>query len=249
MDHPIIKLKETDSTNDYLETLLSEENLAEGTVVISDYQRMGKGMLQNSWQSETGKNLLFSILLKPLELHANRQFFLSKTISLAIHDMLADILNPESIHIKWPNDIVASSLKMGGTLIKCNLRNTSVQQAIVGIGLNINQTVFPENITATSILIETGRDSVLDQVLGELLKKIDFRIDQLNSKEFKKIDLDYRKWLLGFGKWIQFSRSGKIFDGKILNVGDDGRLKLENRDGTKSYYDVKEINLISTRPI
>jgi len=247
MNYHIIKLNEIDSTNNHLEHLLETEEISEGTLVITEYQRHGKGSLYNAWHSEAGKNLLLSFLLKPKELQIENQFYLSKSISLAIHDMLADYLNQDIIHIKWPNDIYVSSKKMSGILIKCNLRNTLIQHAIVGIGININQKTFPKNLRASSIILESGKSNEIDVILENLLNKIDQRMDQFKIGNYSIIDADYHDRLLGYQNWMQFSVDQKIFDGKIIKVGNDGLLFLENKDGIVTKYEAKEISLISTQ--
>ncbi len=249
MHHHIIELNVSDSTNDSLANMLAEEDLDEGTVVISEFQNRGKGMLQNSWHSEKGKNLLFSILLKPINIHVDQQFFLSKTISLAVHDMLTAFVDPALIQIKWPNDVLINSKKICGILIKCNLRKSKVQNAIIGIGLNVNQSTFPKHFSATSILTETGQNSKIDHLLRNLLKEIDTRFTQFNQKHFEQINSDYNERLLGYNQWMEYIQMGQVFAGKIKHIRGDGRLLLEKRDGTTEYFEVKEISLNLTQPV
>lgn len=99
----IIRLAETDSTNNYLREQSAKARLPEGSLVIADFQTAGKGQVGNSWESEAGKNLMFSILLYPDFLPANRQFLISQIASLSVKETLEKYT--DSVTVKWPNDI------------------------------------------------------------------------------------------------------------------------------------------------
>jgi len=112
----IVRLEETESTNSYLKGLLKTEHLEEGSVVVADFQTAGRGQMGNSWYSGKGDNLLFSLLIYPIEIPANEQFIISRTISLAIKNTLDQFT--DDIRIKWPNDIYWKDRKIAGILIE-----------------------------------------------------------------------------------------------------------------------------------
>ena len=113
-----ISLDEVDSTNTYARSLAAQET-DEWTVVTAEFQRAGRGAGSNTWESERGQNLLFSIVLHPATLEAAHAFALSEALSLAISDALCSYV--EDIHIKWPNDIYCGNCKMAGILIENDL--------------------------------------------------------------------------------------------------------------------------------
>ena len=123
MDFKIIHIDETDSTNHWLKS-------SEGTVcVVAEYQTAGKGCGANSWESERGKNLTFSVLIHPTEIHASRQFLISEIVSVALYETLETYLKPlvpqESLSIKWPNDIYYGDKKLCGILIENRLQGST----------------------------------------------------------------------------------------------------------------------------
>ena len=158
MNETFIHLNETHSTNSYLrELIMREKEQPEGTVVITDYQTAGRGQKGNSWESERGKNLTFSILLHPNHIPPGKQFILSQLISIAIVGVLKEY--DRHFTIKWPNDIYWKEKKIAGMLIEVDLTGSSLSNAIIGIGININQRHFksdaPNPVSLTQI---TGKE-------------------------------------------------------------------------------------------
>jgi BirA family biotin operon repressor/biotin-[acetyl-CoA-carboxylase] ligase len=133
-------LRETRSTNLVLKEMLREYELPEGFVLRTDFQSAGKGQPGNSWESEKGKNLLFSVLLYPQHIAIDQQFILSQLVSVAILRTLNSFC--AGFSIKWPNDIYFGDKKIGGILIENSLQGSKLNTSIVGIGLNINQKTF-----------------------------------------------------------------------------------------------------------
>ena len=157
MNWKIIHIDETDSTNRWLCNnpslfrdnpslldnkggLLSDNEIGNGVVVVADYQTAGRGCGTNRWESERGKNLLFSVMLHPENVPANRQFQISRAISLAIVDALGEWVG--DLSIKWPNDIYWRNGKLAGILIENSLQGSMIRDSIIGVGLNVNQRAF-----------------------------------------------------------------------------------------------------------
>ena len=154
-----IHVKETDSTNNWLKSYQSEAG-EDMTVVTTDYQSAGRGCGSNQWESEAGKNLMFSILLHP-KVSAKDQFILSMANALALKDVLDSYT--DSIKIKWPNDIYWNDKKIGGTLIETSLQGAEIKDFIIGTGINVNQQEFhsdaPNPVSLIQIIgCETNRD-------------------------------------------------------------------------------------------
>ncbi len=160
----LITIKEVDSTNNFLKNLSSNSKpLPEGTVIMAESQFAGRGQQQNRWHTEPGKNLTFSILLNPVFLAATNQFDLTRVVSLGVFDALKPLLG-ENLKIKWPNDIYYDDKKLGGILIESVLQGSQLKQAIIGIGLNVNQQVFPEwvpNPTSVKQILQQDYDLTL----------------------------------------------------------------------------------------
>ena len=130
---PLIHINETNSTNNYLQSLCSEQKVEELTVVVADFQTSGRGQRGNSWESDPGKNLLFSTVIFPEFLEARRQFLISQIISLAIKEELDTYTT--DISIKWPNDIVVNGKKVCGILTEMSTEEDVIRYVVVGIGM------------------------------------------------------------------------------------------------------------------
>jgi len=129
------------STNILANEWLVENKVVEGTVILTHDQYAGKGQATNKWESAPHKNLTFSVILLPKFLLARKQFLLNQVVSLSVFDTLKEYIG-EGLAIKWPNDIYVFNKKITGILIQNNLRGSTLQSSIVGIGLNVNQKQF-----------------------------------------------------------------------------------------------------------
>ena len=156
MQHKIIHLAQTASTNDYLRALPSPQDDCM-TVVYADWQTAGRGQGSNKWESEAGKNLLFSILVCPTSVDITRQFVLSMAGALAVKAALDKYT--DGISLKWPNDIYWHDRKISGTLIETSVKGRTLARCIYGIGLNVNQREFHSDAPNPVSLYNRCRDS------------------------------------------------------------------------------------------
>lgn len=232
---------ECHSSNDLLAQLGREKSLPEGFVLVTGYQTAGKGQQGNSWESEPGQNLMCSVYLKPVFLHAEQQYHLNKAIALGIYDALSE-LSDKQFFIKWPNDILSDRKKVCGILVENSIRNTVIQDSIVGIGINVNQDQFVSP-AATSLKMLNKRSFELSDVLESVLEHLEYRYLQLRAKQWSALERDYLQHLYGLNQKLQFKAEGKIFDGIIKGVDMHGRLMLE-QEGVMKYYGLKEISLL-----
>ena len=220
------------STNSHAAMLLRNGNVMEGTVIHTGFQTAGRGQGANSWESEPGKNLLFSIIIYPFKVKADSQFSISRMISLGVKDFLGHIV--KEVYIKWPNDIYVRNDKIAGILIENAIMRNEIVHTIAGIGININQVRFAEGaMNATSLKILTGKEHRIEDCLDEILRSIDYRYSQLSSGKRSQIDSDYISSLYRFEQWSEFRDSRGIFEGKIIAVTGD-RQASDRRQG-KSY--------------
>jgi BirA family biotin operon repressor/biotin-[acetyl-CoA-carboxylase] ligase len=237
----LIFVENLPSTNSYSADLLKNHDIQEGTIIHTNYQSAGRGQINNSWESEYGKNLLISILLFPSMINPVDQFLISMTISLGICDFLKRYIHDCSI--KWPNDIYVNNDKIAGILIENTILENRIENSIAGIGLNINQERFlsdAPNPVSLSILTGSGYD--LSVCLSQLSSDLDKRYKQLISESFDLIKDEYVSMLYRLNEWHNFRDDNNIFPGRIVSVTDNGRPLVEKRDGNISEYSFKEVD-------
>ena len=178
----ITRFKTLESTNQYLQNLLNEGIDIVDNIVVTDYQTSGKGQGKNVWESENGKNLLFSIALDMSFLKAENQFLLTQIVSVTMINVLKKYLPEESLSIKWPNDIYFNNKKIAGILIKNEIRGMMMGTSIIGIGLNVNQTSFNEDLpNPISMKMITGNDFELETILNDIC----FELRALSYEQYR----------------------------------------------------------------
>ncbi|GGH12895.1 biotin--[acetyl-CoA-carboxylase] ligase [Pedobacter zeae] len=244
----LIKLKEVDSTNNFLKDLVSKsEPLAEGTVIMADNQFAGRGQQENVWQTQAGKNISTSIYLKPSFLPLNKQFYLNIAVSLAVSDALTCFVS-EGIKVKWPNDIYYGQKKLGGILIENILTGTTIKSSVIGIGLNINQSEFSENIRerATSVIQILQKNVPLLDIMKKIFLFMEKYYLILRAGNYHILQNDYLARLYNYQVSALYKHNGEIFEGLITGVEDGGRLAVDTKDGLKS-FNFKEIEFIHTK--
>ena len=241
----VVTLKEVDSTNTYLKNILANsEPVPEGTVIMAESQVAGRGQLQNKWYSSTGESLTFSILLKPAFLPVTRQFILTCAISLGIYDALKPLVGNE-LKIKWPNDIYIANRKLGGILIENQVKGSVIKNAIIGIGLNINQTHFPNWVpSAVSLKQILHTDYDLRTLLVEICSRIHYWYVKLKEGETSHIQAAYLQALYLINTTGRFKAQDIIFDGVITGISATGQLQVRH-NGMLHTYSLKEIEFLN----
>lgn len=233
MDWKIIHIAETDSTNRWVRDNGDDADM----VVVADYQTAGKGQGTNSWESERGMNLLFSILFHPQEIPANRQFTISMAVSLAIADALGQQIG--DVSIKWPNDIYWRNAKIAGILIENRLKGQVIRDSIIGIGINVNQRQFRSDApNPVSLWQIHGHETDLLTLLHAVLDRFSHYINKVELKQQYTRMLYRRK---GFHPY--YDKSG-TFMAELVDVEEDGHLLLQKEDGQQCRYAFKEVQFI-----
>ena len=238
-----LKFDEIPSTNSWLMERLSVQNFPEGTLVFAKYQSIGKGQRCSSWTAEQSSSLTFSVLLKPTFLPISNAYDLSICIALALHDCLNE-LRP-GFTIKWPNDIYFEDKKVAGILIENQLNKTSYQNAVVGIGLNVNQKSFVNLPNAISLKQILGIKFPVEKVLNRLCETIEARYLQLRANKYEQLKQAYLKSMYRYNEVRQFRSKNKEFTATIIGVLRSGRLVLVLQNGEKCDFDIKEIEFIN----
>lgn len=238
----IIYLEKTESTNSYLKEFTSNEEVANGFTVYTDYQTAGRGQRGNSWESEACKNLLFTTLLLPINIKATDQFIISQFVCLAIKDILSAYTN--DITIKWPNDIYWKDRKIAGILIENNLIDDTITQSFLGIGININQEKFNSNApNPISLRQITGQEHNTKEILVNIISKIlDYQNGSTQNTEY--IRQKYKNSLYRKDGYHYFSDGKEEFLARILDIENSGLLILELTNKTTRTFAFKEVQFI-----
>lgn len=243
---PTEKIEEVPSTNDYLSELCKQGHAEEFYTVIAENQTAGKGQRGNHWESEAGKNLTLSMVLYPTTIKANEQFYLSMLIAISMIDVLTNYT--EGFSIKWPNDIYWHDKKICGILIENELEGKYLSQAIIGIGLNINQNTFtssaPNPISLSQII---GKEIDREEILSKIIHAIIGGYKSLEA-DFKEastiISYLYNSYLYRRNGFYPFQDEGGKFMAQIKDVGSDGYLYLKDTENNIRKYAFKEVTYI-----
>lgn len=222
---------------------LSAEDTPHGTVVTAREQTAGRGQRGNSWESESGANLTFSLVLRPHRWPAARQFELSMAVATGVCRALRRALPDAGVRVKWPNDIYAGDLKMVGILIENTVSGPFITRSIAGIGINVNQTVFrskaPNPVSMAQIAGHPfDLDAVLDDVVTEILGYVagaltsPTLVDEFHSLLWRNDGKPHR--------WLD-TRSLRIFEAAISRVDLSGPLVLRLSDGSEQSFYFKEV--------
>jgi BirA family transcriptional regulator, biotin operon repressor / biotin---[acetyl-CoA-carboxylase] ligase len=249
---------ELPSTNTYASELLSEssnfaqntEGPIEGVVVSTFNQTFGRGQMGSRWVSEPNMNLAVSIILKPHFLQARQQFHLNKAVALAVCDFISHEYSEKNpslkndVTVKWANDIYVKNNKIAGILIQNTLSGVDIQSTIIGIGININQTRFDDLPNATSLKLETQKSYILEEMLEKLCIFVEQRYLQLKNRNFDKLHNEYLDKLYRMGEDAIYQYpNGDYFSGRIIGVGDNGKLTVLTKSGVEN-FDVKEVKFV-----
>ena len=237
------KLDEISSTNDWLMSRISNQKFHEGTVVVTSVQTNGKGQRGSQWYSQPYKSLTFSVLLKPRFLSPIHAFDLSICVALALSDSLNKLRT--GFKIKWPNDIYFEDKKIAGVLIENQMNRSVYQNAVVGIGLNVNQLHFDDLSNAISLKQIIGLEFPVEKVMQHICESLEARYLMLRSGHFKDLKKAYMSNLYGLNQLQSFMVDNKKLNGKIIDVLRNGFLQIELMDGKICDYDIKEIKFLS----
>jgi len=240
----IVKLNAINSTNSYLKEWSLNNRGSNSLVVVANEQTKGRGQQGVKWLSEKGKNLTFSLLYAPIDLSISKQFYLNCAISLGLYEALYPIIG-KSLTIKWPNDIMSDSQKLGGVLIENTVKSSIITKTIIGVGLNVNQINFPENLPhATSLKLIKEEDFDLEDLLNYILKSLEKYLKMLDNDLTNDLFRGYQKILFGREKQLKFKDENDTFSAVINGVNVKGQLLVTLINGTVKTYNNKEVKFL-----
>ena len=230
----LIKLNATSSTNDKVKTLIKSKKISSGDIVWAEYQYKGRGQYKNKWNSSRGKNLLISLYRDFKGLRPMQSSYINFVISLSVIKTIEHYISNEN-YIKWPNDIMSAQKKISGILIENSINGDDLNNSIIGIGINVNQTRFKNIVNATSIKLITNTETRIEEVLDKLVKNIGIYLKILIARDFDNIMALYNSKLYG-RDYCKFLINNKTFEGKVINVNPSGSINVKiNGLGIKEY--------------
>lgn len=244
----VIKMNTVLSTNDEVRAQL--DNLDNLTIISAEKQLAGRGQRGNSWTSERGQNLTFSLLLRYNEdgypyIDSLEPWVLSEITAVSVQAAL----NAHGIiaKIKWPNDVYVRGKKIAGILIENLFDEDKMSSSIVGVGLNVNQKEFPPQlINPTSMALETNLEFSPEKVLDDFFDYFEFLLLKVRDEGRSEVDKFYHSMLYRRGQWCEFvdCASSESFEGCIDGVTPQGRLIISDKDGRRRDFGFKEVNFI-----
>lgn len=234
-------IKETQSTNILLWKMFHEKSLPEGFVLYTDFQTAGKGQNGNFWESQKGKNLLFSMILYPKHIPIDQLFLLSQLVCIAIKEALEKYIS--DITVKWPNDIYWNDKKIAGILIENSLQGNKVKAVVIGIGVNINQLNFVSNApNPVSMQQIIGKSFKRNNLLNIISQNI---LNLYTNFDLEKIRHQYVESLYRMNGFHIYKSENILFNAKINEVRPDGQLILETENGELRGFYFKEVQYIN----
>jgi len=240
---PLIKLDAIDSTNDFLKQLAKEKWLENYTAVMAFEQTKGRGQMGSEWVSEPGKNLTVSVLVKDVPVEMVSIYDFNVAVALAGVALL-QWNGIEKVNVKWPNDIMAEQKKVGGILIENSLKSDGTFTAVVGFGLNLNQTDFELLPQANLLTNITHKVYDVEAMAKDFIKSLKLHLI-LFPERAEEAWTRYDELLFKRGKPAAFELAdGTRFMGMIQTVTRDGKLAVLLNDDSVVYYDLKEVKLL-----
>lgn len=214
--------------------MTKDDSLEEGTVISAEQQFAGKGQRGNKWESESGRNITLSIILKPTFLALDELYVFNMSIATGLHRFISRYV--ADVHIKWPNDIMIGQQKVCGVLIENSVAKDHIQQSIVGIGINVNQRDFPEELnSACSLASVSNRTYDLHELEQALFMEIERAYLDLKNNGAAAIREHYLDALYRKGELHQFKTEDFSIQGRISGVSDQGKLQVSVNDKTLEF--------------
>jgi BirA family biotin operon repressor/biotin-[acetyl-CoA-carboxylase] ligase len=231
-----------DSTNNCLK-LLADIGKGDGTVVIAEVQTEGRGRQGRSWQAEKGKNLLFSLLLRPplTKRHGNLLTLYACVATALAVERLTNL----TVEVKWPNDLLLNKKKFCGILLENSYQRQRLNHSVIGCGINVNQQKFSGEYThkPTSLCLEIGHDINRVRLFQEILMTFDRMYAEVVEDDFSTT---IKEWLVRcrmLGKKIKVEIDGEVVEGVALDIAPDGGLRFQTIDETRILYQA-EVKII-----
>lgn len=225
--------------------MLRQVGTPEGTLITANYQTAGRGQRSNVWQSEAGKNILCTYILKPTWLGIERQFSLNKAVALAVQRTIQTFCAPNSVWIKWPNDILVNDSKVAGILIENTLSGGQIVSSLTGIGMNVNQlNMSVEGRNVCSIADVLKQAVSLEAVQDELSAQLEAIYLRLRNGNDKAIALEFAEVLYKRGERCVFESNEGLRNCIVRGVSEQGQLVVEDLEGNVIEFQHGEVHMV-----
>jgi BirA family biotin operon repressor/biotin-[acetyl-CoA-carboxylase] ligase len=213
----------------------ARDGAAEGSVVVTEYQSAGRGRHGRTWDAQKGQNLMFSMVLRP-ELEADRLGLITVAASVAVAEAIDAFVSPHRATLKWPNDVLLEGRKTCGMLLESSLSGQQAAEVVVlGVGLNVNQTAFPEALadTATSLRLTTGRPVPRATLFARLLRQLEDRYDAVQAGDDAAVRDAFHDRFDALHEQVSFRvpGTGRTIAGTVQGITETGALRLRTPDG------------------
>lgn len=223
-----------DSTNTKAQEL-AEKGYPSGTLVVADKQESGKGRRGRSWVSPSGTGIFMTLMIKP-DINPNNASMLTLVAALAVAKAITSVTDDEAM-IKWPNDIVVNGKKVCGILTEMNAQFDYINHIVVGIGINVHNESFPEEISqmASSLMIEAGGKRFhRAQIIAETMSYFEQYYDTfLKTQDLSALVREYDKLLVNRNKSVRVLDPKEPFDGKAMGITPKGELIVDTWESRK----------------
>lgn len=223
-----------DSTNTKAQEL-AEKGYPSGTLVVADKQESGKGRRGRSWVSPSGTGIFMTLMIKP-DINPNNASMLTLVAALAVAKAITSVTGEEAL-IKWPNDIVVNGKKVCGILTEMNAQFDYINHIVVGIGINVHNERFPEEISqmASSLMIEAGGKRFhRAQIIAETMSYFEQYYDTfLKTQDLSALVREYDKLLVNRNKSVRVLDPKEPFDGKAMGITPKGELIVDTWESRK----------------
>lgn len=243
MGRNVVYLQQTGSTNQDAKRL-AEEGACEGTIVVSDCQNAGRGRRGRNWVSPAGENIYFTLLLKP-EFSPEKASMLTLVAALSVAQAVS-FETGCTPGIKWPNDLVLEQKKICGILTEMTLEEKDIQSVVVGIGINVGQKRFPEEIenTATSLELVCGKKVMRASLIAKIMECFEknYRIF-LRDLSIVSLKKPYEEFLINLGKEVCVLDPKGEYRGIATGITDTGELLVKLKDGTEKKVYAGEVSV------
>lgn len=240
--------KETDSTNLRAKEAGEHENekdVARGMLFVADKQTAGVGRRGRSWESPEGENIYMSLLLKP-EMEPAKAPMLTLVMAVAVAEGIKRVCEKALPQIKWPNDIILNKKKVCGILTEMALNGNAIKYVVIGVGVNVNQRVFLEELSdkATSLALEFSKEydrkTIVSSVLEEFYKYYD---GFLRAGDLSYLQETYNQMLVNCENEVVIHEPGNEYNARAVGINELGELIIELKDGTKQNLYAGEVSV------
>lgn len=219
------------STNERAKEL-ARKDFPTGTVVIAEEQTAGKGRLGRSWFSPPGTGLWFSLIVRP-DIPPNKAPFLTIITSLTLVKALSGLNTELKPLIKWPNDILIDDRKVCGILSELNADLGMINFAVIGIGINVNQDYFPEELATKATSLKIALNTWIDRtgLLQGILNSFEGYYQKLLEGRFKELLKEWKGYLNILGEFVTIYSGSEIYQGRVIDISSLGELVIKDNSG------------------